>query len=394
MNKSIRKIRGVLGPLFTFTPSQVRGVVVLMPLLAVFGVIIGFVNRPHFEKSFLELADSAADSEAGITRGGVKLKQQDSVGLPELFVFDPNTATLQDFCRLGLDTRTAAGIIKYRERGKRFEIPEDFVACYGVTLEDYSRLAPYIHIGDAFRLRPASGQKIVARADDVELRNFYPDSLDAGGFVSLGFSPKQAETIVRYRRSIGGFQSLDDFARCYVVSGHMVERLAPYMIFVQAAETVGVGLKDMEADSVYAGTVPVLVELNGADSAELRSVSGIGEVLVVRIMEYRDRLGGFVRPEQLAEVRGMFEDNMQRICEQIRVDSCEIQKIDINFAPHKTLVERLGRHPYVTEVMLRKLLKNRQLKGGWSNIGEMVEQDILTSEDAERLSPYLLFRSE
>lgn len=166
------------------------------------------------------------------------------------------------------------------------------------------------------------------------------------------------------------------------------------MIFVQAAETVGVGLKDMEADSVYAGTVPVLVELNGADSAELRSVSGIGEVLVVRIMEYRDRLGGFVRPEQLAEVRGMFEDNMQRICEQIRVDSCEIQKIDINFAPHKTLVERLGRHPYVTEVVLRKLLKNRQLKGGWSNIGEMVEQDILTSEDAERLSPYLLFRSE
>lgn len=317
----------MLRSMFTFTPAQIRGVLWMLPLLAVFGIVISLADRPRFEKSFLELTDSVAAGK--IVRPAVPVN--DTVGMPakeaassELFVFDPNTATLQEFVRLGLDTRTAAGIIKYRERGKRFEIPADFATCYGVAIEDYTRLEPYIRIGEEFALKPTAGA---------------------------------------------------------------VSRSVPGKPYVNSRET---------APSV-AGTTPAepsLVELNGADSALLRSVSGIGEVLVVRIVEYRDRLGGFACKSQLAEIKGMSPENLERICEQIRVDSCEIQKIDINFAPHKTLVEQMGGHPYVTDVMLRKLLKNRQLKGGWSTIGEMVEENIMTDEDALRLSPYLLFRSE
>ncbi len=55
------------------------------------------------------------------------------------------------------------------------------------------------------------------------------------------------------------------------------------------------------------------------------------------------------------------------------VDSCVIQKIDINFADHKTLLARLGNHPYISDKALRKLLKERQLKGGWSNLTELVK---------------------
>jgi len=72
---------------------------------------------------------------------------------------------------------------------------------------------------------------------------------------------------------------------------------------------------------------------------------------------------------------------------QIRVDSCEIQKIDINFADPKVL----GRHPYIPPHILRKLLKTRQLKGGWSTAEELIEDKILTREEAARLAPYLRF---
>ncbi len=41
----------------------------------------------------------------------------------------------------------------------------------------------------------------------------------------------------------------------------------------------------------------------------LRSVAGIGEKTVVSIIGYRDRLGGFLRAEQLAEVPGVTERN-------------------------------------------------------------------------------------
>ena len=129
------------------------------------------------------------------------------------------------------------------------------------------------------------------------------------------------------------------------------------------------------------------VELNTADSAALRSVSGIGAKTVGAILDYRRRLGGFCRAEQLAEVRGVTESNYERILKQISIDSCRISKIDINFATPKALAE----HPYIARGRFRKILKRRQLKGGWSTLEEMIEDGILTREEADRLHPYLRF---
>jgi DNA uptake protein ComE-like DNA-binding protein len=73
--------------------------------------------------------------------------------------------------------------------------------------------------------------------------------------------------------------------------------------------------------------------------------------------------------------------------EQIFVDPAVIQKIDINFAPAKALAS----HPYIRAEALRKLLKERQLKGGWRTVGELEKDDIFTTEELAKLSPYLVF---
>ena len=105
------------------------------------------------------------------------------------------------------------------------------------------------------------------------------------------------------------------------------------------------------------------------------------------IIRYRERLGGFYSVDQLAEVPQVTESNFERIVKQIYCDSFKIRKIDINFASPKVL----GRHPYIAPQVLRKLLKARQLKGGWSTLEEMIEDGILTREEADRLHPYLRF---
>ena len=93
--------------------------------------------------------------------------------------------------------------------------------------------------------------------------------------------------------------------------------------------------------------------------------------------------------EQLAEIPGVTESNYEKILKQIYCDSCKIRKIDINFADPKIL----GRHPYIAPRVLRKLLKTRQLKGGWSTAEELIDDNILTREEAARLAPYLEFGS-
>ena len=130
-----------------------------------------------------------------------------------------------------------------------------------------------------------------------------------------------------------------------------------------------------------------MLELNGADSAALRGVIGIGEKTVAAILDYRRRLGGFHSVAQLSEVRGVTESNFERIVQQIYCESCKIQKIDINFASP----DKLRGHPYLPPATLRKLLSKRQLKGGWRTVEELIDDHIITRREALRLAPYLRF---
>lgn len=245
-----------------------------------------------------------------------------------LFEFDPNTVQYSELRRLGLSARQASNLLVYRHWGGVFRIREQVAAVYGMDDSLYMRLRPYIRIALQTPRRSEYRRLARPRFDRDSARRRW-DSLD------------------RRRDSL---------------RAHW--------------------------DSVYTVRAkPLRVELNGADSLQLLAVSGIGARSAGAILAYRRRLGGFVRADQLTELREVSEANFERMSEQIWVDSCKIQKININFASASVL----GRHPYLSPVIVRKLLSNRQLKGGWRNLEELVEAKILTQDQARRLAPYLLF---
>ena len=296
---------------------------------------------------------------------------------PELFEFDPNTVDYRALRRLGFTKQDAAGVLRYRAAGKIFRIPEDFAACYQVSDSMYDRLEPYIRIGAEYRFRPRrdSAQRLRKpfmrrQRVVVPLVPFRIDTMTAKFLRAIGFTKRQAEAIADYNTLIGGFRDEEELCDYPIIGDSAGRRLAEYALFPERRRP----LHDP-------------VELNTADSAALRSVSGIGAKTVGAILDYRRRLGGFCRAEQLAEVRGVTESNYERILKQISIDSCRISKIDINFATPKALAE----HPYIATRTLRKILKRRQLKGGWSTLEEMIEDGILTREEADRLHPYLRF---
>ena len=314
-----------------FTEREIRAVAVFLPLagLLVLGIVL---VRPK------------ADPAAALR---VEAEMEERADTVIMQPFDPNTVDYDGLRRLGLTKHEAVSLLKYRAAGKIFRIPEDVTLCYGISDSLFYRLEP---------MPPAP-----FRIDTVSAR--YLRAIGA-------LSKRQAEAFVRWR-DLSGIYDMEELRACYVVSDSVASALEPYVIFPERK----------------AEPIDVPVEINTADSAALRSVAGIGEKTVVSIIGYRDRLGGFLRAEQLAEVPGVTERNYEKILKQIYCDSCEIRKIDINFASPK----ELGRHPYIPPQTLRKLLKRRQLKGGWSTAEELIEDDIMTREEAARLVPYLRF---
>lgn len=338
-----------------FSDREIRAVAVFLPLA---GLLIGGIV----------LLRPKADPQAAFVAGMEMEGRADSV---DLRPFDPNTVDYDGLRRLGLSKHEAVSLLKYRAAGKIFRIPEDVTLCYGISDSIYRRLAPYIRIGRKYAIAPRQYRTGRVVPEPMPPSRFRIDTVGARYLRAIGaLSKRQAEAFIRWR-DLSGIYDMEELRACYVVSDSVAAALEPYIIFPERG----------------AAPVDEPVEINTSDSATLRGVVGIGARTVVSIMNYRARLGGFVRLEQLAEVPGVTERNYEKILKQICCDSCEIRKIDINFATPKVL----RRHPYIPPQKLRKLLKTRQLKGGWSTAKELVEDNILTREEAARLAPYLRF---
>ena len=292
-----------------------------------------------------------------------------------LFFFDPNTVTYDELLLLGFDKRTAVGIIKYRTAGKVFGIAEEFALCYGVTDSMFSRVRPYIKIGKKFATRPANHNANTIRTTRPSrfsprpFEKFKIDTVGVDYLRLIGFSTRQAEALIEYRKRGGGIFSMNELRDCYAVSEEMADSLSRFVILSERNPHDG------------------LIEINSADSATLRQVRGIGAKTVVAVLQYRKLLGGFARKEQISELKCVTKENFDKISEQIYCDSCKISKIDINFAP----AYDFEHHPYMTRRSVKLITETRESKGGWNSIEEMIEANIFTEEQARAIAPYLLF---
>ena len=324
-------------------------------------VIIALVAYFATPRRSITLADKSEKSD---------IEQRDT-----LFVFDPNTVTYDELLLLGFDKRTAVGIVKYRTAGKGFGIAEELALCYGVSDSMFSRVCPYIKIGEKYATKPKLEPRDTlrnSRSKRFSPRPFEKFGIDTVGVDYLrliGFSTRQAEALIEYRRRGGGIFSMNELRDCYAVSEEMADSLEHFVIL---------SIRDPHKG---------LIEINSADSATLRKVRGIGEKSVVAVLQYRKLLGGFVRKEQISELKCVTAENFLRISEQIYCDSCKISKIDINFAP----AFDFEHHPYMTRRAAKLILETRESKGGWNSIEEMQEDKIFTEEQAKAIAPYLLF---
>lgn len=130
-----------------------------------------------------------------------------------------------------------------------------------------------------------------------------------------------------------------------------------------------------------------LLDINSCDSSSLVELPGIGPVLSVRIIKYRNLIGGYLSPDQLREVYGLSDETFARIRSGLYADTSRIRKIRINEAGYG----ELARHPYFQKGEAGAVIRYREEKGRIGSLSELAVNRILSSETLTRIGRYLDF---
>lgn len=243
-----------------------------------------------------------------------------------------------------------------------------------------------------WRKRYAEKYKRGETTYEPETFPFDPNTSDSITFLRLGLRSWQAGNALKYRRKGGRWKSADDFSRLYGLSRKDFERLRPYIRIAPTPRELEKTVRQARYDSLRAARPHIekfaegtTIDINAADTNQLKRIPGIGSYYAQKICRYREALGGFVQVEQIAEIPDLPE-NMERWF-FLKPTAGLPRKINVNKADFKTLV----RHPYLNYEQVKEIVNYIRQHGplrGWNDL-RLSKQ--FTPKDFQRLTPYFSF---
>ena len=229
----------------------------------------------------------------------------------------------------------------------------------------------------------------------VERFTFDPNTADSTQLLRLGLQPWQVRNIYKYRAAGGIYRQPIDFAKLYGLTIKQYRELEPYIRissdYLPASTLVkykpNYSQNTPKDTAEYKPSTKIKatehIVLNTADSAALITIPGIGPYYARRIVQYGNRLGGYVSIEQLDEI----DDFPVEAKQYLVINNPSPKKLNIN----QLSLNELRRHPYINFYMAKAITDYRRLHGTITSLNELRLIKDFTPEAIKRLTPYITY---
>lgn len=273
----------------------------------------------------------------------------------------------------------------------------------------------------AAALVPATAQKKERSSSDGHFRGqantspehartvpflFDPNTATKEELVQLGLSPRTAQSILNYRAKGGHFYKKEDLKRIYTLGKGDYERLeafiqipaseqaSKYHYFSEKEENQAVATKagyegrPFTAKNHEKRVRMAMVDVNAATQEDWQLIRGIGPGWAKRIVNYREKLGGFASTAQVAETFGLPDSVYQKALPQLQFATGIFRKIKLNTAT----LDELKAHPYLSSFQATILFNYRVRHGSYADFSSVKKVKAgFTDDDWQRLEPYFSF---
>ncbi|HEY6955315.1 MAG TPA: helix-hairpin-helix domain-containing protein [Flavisolibacter sp.] len=228
-----------------------------------------------------------------------------------------------------------------------------------------------------FRYQPSLSKSF----ENGELFRFDPNTLSVEGWQRLGLSERTSRTIEKYRSKGGKFYRPEDIQRIWGLPNGFYERVEDYIVI-----TVKESNYPKSRDKAYERSEKkvLIVDINQADTSAFIALPGIGSKLAARIVNFRDKLGGFYSIDQVAETYGLPDSTFQTIKTSLQL-SGSVKTINVNTATK----DELKAHPYIRWNLANAIVEYRNQHGSFKGLDELKNIAVIDEVTFEKIKHYL-----
>lgn len=247
-----------------------------------------FVPDKNFTKNYTSYSDAntkAFNAYSKIKRG-------------TLFTFDPNTASEEEWIKLGVSQKTAVGIQKYIGKGGRFKIAEDLRKIWGLNETMQNKLIPFVQIKTDLKDKQTNTKYTAPENEKISIELNSADSVDL--LKIPGMYKSMAGRIIRFRNKLGGFYTRDQLREVFGWKPENENNINAYL-----------SIDENKIKPIF---------INTASIDELKSHPYIKWQLANVIVAYRNQHGNFNSKNDLKKIMIITDSLFDRISPYIDVD--------------------------------------------------------------------------
>ena len=219
---------------------------------------------------------------------------------------------------------------------------------------------------------------------------FNPNFISDYKGYKLGMSVQEIDRLLAFRKNDKYVNSAEEFQNITKISDSLLNAIAPYFKFPDWV-TNKTKFKSFPkyTDKAFAKKEKtVIIDINKATQEDLIKIYGIGEAISLRILKFKESLGGFVSMEQMKDVWGLSPEVIENLNAHFKVSALpKLKKIDINNASIKELSE----FPYFKYPISKNIVTFRSMNGDFKNSDDLTKIKGMSIEKANIIVLYLDF---
>ena len=300
---------------FSFTKKERKGIYTVVVAIILISVLPGFFHLVSKDEP-MDASQFAAEIAQLKLDSSTSKKDEEYYGdytpsykkekhlKKEVFYFDPNTASENDWIKLGIRKRTAQTIQKYISKGGKFYKPQDLKKIYGLSESDANRLIPYVKISkekkeylsnqNNFHETKTFEKKFVVQPVDINVG-------DTSAFIALpGIGSTLSKRIISFRNKLGGFYSVDQISQTYNLPDSTFQKIKKYLVLNSKATKK--------------------ININSATVDEMRAHPYINYSVANAIFQYRQQHGDFTSVDDLKKIMTINDEFLNKVSAYLSVE--------------------------------------------------------------------------